>query len=385
MIAVTQLILPPLGLYIHFPWCEKKCPYCDFNSHEAAELPQSAYIDALLKDLDLDLHHVQGRTVETLFIGGGTPSLLSVSNLKSLMDGIAERVELSPSLEATMEANPGSAETEKFDGFRRAGINRLSLGIQSFQDEQLRHLGRVHSGEQSRAAIDMAKKAGFENFNLDLMHGLPEQTGDNARADLEVALSYQPPHLSWYQLTIEPNTVFHNRPPVLPVEDALADIQQLGESTLATAGYSQYEVSAYSREGFACRHNLNYWNFGDYLGIGAGAHGKITVTDGRILRYSKRRQPEAYLAAEGKTYLTSSRALEEKEIGGEFMLNALRLNEGFSLATFSARTGLPAESLEPQLNQLLDRALLQEVGEKICTTELGRRFLDTIVAEFFPD
>ena len=224
MIAVTQLILPPLGLYIHFPWCEKKCPYCDFNSHEAAELPQSAYIDALLKDLDLDLHHVQGRTVETLFIGGGTPSLLSVSNLKSLMDGIAERVELCPSLEATMEANPGSAETEKFDGFRRAGINRLSLGIQSFQDEQLRHLGRVHSGEQSRAAIDMAKKAGFENFNLDLMHGLPEQTGDNARADLEVALSYQPPHLSWYQLTIEPNTVFHNRPPVLPVEDALADI-----------------------------------------------------------------------------------------------------------------------------------------------------------------
>ncbi len=385
MTAVTELILPPLGLYIHVPWCEKKCPYCDFNSHEAEELPQSAYIDALLQDLDLDLHHTQERTVETLFIGGGTPSLLSVSSLKFLMDGIAERVELSPSLEATMEANPGSAEAEKFDGFRRAGINRLSLGIQSFQDEQLRHLGRVHNGDQARAAIDMAKKAGFENFNLDLMHGLPEQTGENARADLEVALSYQPPHLSWYQLTIEPNTVFHNRPPVLPVEDALADIQELGESTLATAGYSQYEVSAYSREGFACRHNLNYWNFGDYLGIGAGAHGKITATDGRILRYSKRRQPEAYLAARDNTYLTSSRALEEKEIGGEFMLNALRLNEGFSLATFSARTGLPVESLQPQLNQLLDRELLQEFGGKISTTELGRRFLDTIVAEFFPD
>ena len=376
-------LLPPLSLYVHFPWCEKKCPYCDFNSHEADILPRDSYIDALLRDLDNDLHHVQGRTVNSLFIGGGTPSLMSVANLQRLMDGIARRLALSPQLEATMEANPGSAEAEKFEGFRKAGINRLSLGIQSFQDEQLRHLGRVHSSDQAHAAIDMAKKAGFDNFNLDLMHGLPEQSVENACDDLRAALAHQPPHLSWYQLTIEPNTVFHNRPPTLPVEDTLADIQQHGEQLLAAAGLMQYEVSAYSKPDFSCAHNLNYWTFGDYLGIGAGAHSKISSPEGRIQRYAKRRQPGEYLAADGGVYLASSRALEDREITGEYILNALRLNGGFSLADFSSRTGLPPGNLQPQLDQLLAKELLQRVDNQVTTTALGARFLDTVVAAFF--
>jgi oxygen-independent coproporphyrinogen-3 oxidase len=328
---------------------------------------------------------VQNRPLDTLFIGGGTPSLMSVANLKRLMEGISARVDLSPGLEATMEANPGSAEAEKFDGFRRAGVNRLSLGIQSFQDEQLRQLGRVHDSDQAHGAIAMAKSAGFDNFNLDLMHGLPGQSTESAQSDLDIALAYRPPHLSWYQLTIEPNTVFHKRPPVLPTEDTLADIQWQGELLLASAGLEQYEVSAYSRPGSACRHNLNYWNFGDYLGVGAGAHGKITLGDGRILRYSKLRQPGAYLAAQVNSYLATSRALEESEIAGEFMLNALRLNSGFSLADFHARTGMPASALQPQLDRLLDRKLLQLIDNQVSTTKMGGRFLDTVVAEFFPD
>lgn len=376
---------PPLSLYIHFPWCEKKCPYCDFNSHETRELPDSAYVDALLRDLDDDLLHVQERTIVSLFIGGGTPSLMSSANLKLLLTGITERLDLSPSLEATMEANPGSAEAEKFDGFRRAGINRLSLGIQSFQDQQLEKLGRVHNARQAHEAIAMAKKAGFDSFNLDLMHGLPGQSVEQANEDLAAALEYRPKHLSWYQLTVEPNTVFHSRPPVLPVEDVLADIQCSGEELLARSGMEQYEVSAYSQPGFSCRHNLNYWSFGDYLGIGAGAHGKITKADGRILRYSKRRQPGDYLSCEAGNYLAGSRALEEKEICGEFMLNALRLNKGFSLTDFSARTGLSASSLQPQLASLVDRELLELRGEQVGTTELGGRFLDSVVAEFFPE
>lgn len=377
--------LPPLSLYIHYPWCEKKCPYCDFNSHESEDRPERAYIDALLDDLDRDLPHVQGRRLETLFIGGGTPSLIAPENLKILMSGIAERLDLSPTLEATMEANPGSAEAEKFQAFHAAGINRLSLGIQSFQDLHLEKLGRIHNSDQAHRAVEMAKQAGFDNFNLDLMHGLPRQSIDNASADVRAALSHQPTHLSWYQLTIEPNTVFHNKPPLLPVEDALADIQREGEKLLSDAGFNQYEVSAYKQGEQSCQHNLNYWSFGDYLGIGAGAHGKVTYRNGEILRYSKRKQPGEYLRNSATSFYSQQRVLSREDIPGEFMMNTLRLNEGFTLEQFGARTGLSVESIRDVLDKLLDRNLLVKQGERLTTTELGANFLDTVIAEFLAD
>ncbi len=374
---------PPLALYIHLPWCERKCPYCDFNSHEARVIPQEAYVDALLRDLEGDLELARNRPVATLFIGGGTPSLFSPGAISRLLAGIGSLLQLSPDLEATMEANPGSAEAGKFAGFRAAGINRLSLGIQSFDDACLQALGRVHNSDQARAAIEYARAAGFASFNIDLMHGLPGQSAEAAATDLRTALGFAPPHLSWYQLTIEPNTVFHKRPPQLPSEDALADIQQAGEALLAAAGYGQYEVSAYSRPGLRCRHNLNYWSFGDYLGIGAGAHGKITDADGRIQRYHKTRQPADYLAACSGTFTSGSRELERADIVGEFMLNALRLNEGFTRDLFEARTGLDFALIEPQLLKLQERELLECDDRGIRASALGRRFLDSVIAEFF--
>jgi oxygen-independent coproporphyrinogen-3 oxidase len=376
---------PPLGLYIHLPWCERKCPYCDFNSHEARVIPEMNYVDALLRDLDGDLPLAQGRVVSTLFIGGGTPSLFSPRAIARLLAGIGSLIELSPGLEATMEANPGSAEADKFTAFRAAGITRLSLGIQSFDDTRLQALGRVHTSDQAGRAIEFARAAGFSSFNLDLMHGLPGQTAASAESDLRTALSFGPPHLSWYQLTIEPNTVFSKRPPMLPHEDALAHIQQAGEQLLADAGYRQYEVSAYSRPGYRCRHNLNYWSFGDYLGIGAGAHGKISFTDGRVERYAKKRQPEAYMAAPRLHFTASRHDLRAADITGEFMLNALRLNAGFSLAEFSARTGQDPSILGDKLQALKRRGLLELEGGQVRASELGRRFLDSVIAEFFPD
>ncbi len=374
--------LPPLSLYIHLPWCERKCPYCDFNSHLTEALPEDKYIDALLRDLHADLHFVQGRPIETLFIGGGTPSLFSARSIQRLMQGIGECTELSSTLEATMEANPGSAEAEKFAGFRDAGINRLSLGVQSFQDEQLQALGRVHSADEAHTAIEMVRTAGFENFNIDLMHGLPGQSAENAAADLATALRYAPQHLSWYQLTIEPNTVFYKHPPVLPVEDRLADIQDDGEALLAGALYKQYEVSAYALPGRGCLHNLNYWSFGDYLGIGAGAHSKVSSPDGCISRYAKRRQPDEYLSTDNH-FVASSRLLKQGEVCGEFMLNALRLNAGFTLAHFSNRTGLSPQSIQEKLIELEARNLLEVANGRVRTSNLGRRFLDSVVAEFF--
>ena len=375
----------PLGLYIHLPWCERKCPYCDFNSHEALAIPETDYVDTLLRDLENDCQLVRGRPVSTLFIGGGTPSLFSARAIDRLLDGVGSLIELSPQLEATMEANPGSAEAEKFAGFQAAGINRLSLGVQSFDDAQLQALGRVHNSDQARAAIEYARQAGFNSFNIDLMHGLPGQTVAGAEADLRTALEFNPPHLSWYQLTIEPNTVFHKRPPLLPVEDALADIQEVGEGILGSAGYRQYEVSAYSREGFRCRHNINYWSFGDYLGIGAGAHGKVSFADGRILRYAKKRQPDDYMAAAGEAFTARRHELSAVDRAGEFMLNALRLNEGFSTSQFSARTGLDPAVISATVQGLTQRGLLESTGAQIRASELGRRFLDTVIAEFFPD
>jgi putative oxygen-independent coproporphyrinogen III oxidase len=377
--------LPPLGLYIHLPWCERKCLYCDFNSHETGGIPEQHYIRALLRDLRDDLPLLQERTVDTLFIGGGTPSLFSAQAIRTLLREIAELVPLSPMLEATMEANPGSAEADKFSAFRDAGITRLSLGIQSFDDTQLRALGRIHTSDQAHAAIEFTRCAGFKSFNLDLMHGLPAQTLLGAESDLLTAITYEPSHLSWYQLTIEPNTVFHKRPPQLPVEDELADIQQCGEQLLAATGYGQYEVSAFSQRGYRCRHNSNYWSFGDYVGIGAGAHGKISFLDGHIERYAKRRQPEEYMAAAPGNFVASTRTLEKGEIVGEFMMNALRQNDGFTLQEFVSRTGLDCAQLQPPLESLCQRELLVCEGHVVKATETGRRFLDSVVAEFFPD
>ena len=377
--------LPPLGLYIHLPWCERKCPYCDFNSHETEDVPEDHYIRTLLQDLREDSPMIQGRAVETLFIGGGTPSLFSAEAIQKLMRGIAQLIPLAPTLEATMEANPGSADADKFYAFKDAGINRLSIGIQSFDNAQLQTLGRIHTSDQAYAAIDFARQAGFDSFNLDLMHGLPAQTLLSAKTDLLAAIACKPSHLSWYQLTIEPNTVFHKRPPQLPVEDELADIQQCGEQLLADNGYAQYEVSAYSQEGFNCRHNSNYWSFGDYLGIGAGAHGKISFPDGRIKRYNKRRQPQEYMSVTSQAFVASTRTLHRDEIAGEFMMNALRLNDGFTLPQFASRTGLSYAQLEPQLELLCQRELLVRDRNAVRATDTGRRFLDSVIAEFFPD
>ena len=374
--------LPPLGLYIHLPWCERKCPYCDFNSHERAELPEAAYIAALLRDLDEDRHDLQGRAVDTIFIGGGTPSLFSPDAIGSPLRGVAERVPLGATTEITLEANPGSAEAEKFAAFRAADITRLSLGVQSLDDDCLAALGRVHDGDQARAALGYAVDAGFDACNVDLMHGLPGQDATAAARDLDVALQAGIDHLSWYQLTIEPNTVFYKRPPALPLEDALADIQQQGEDLLAQRGYTQYEVSAYSRAGRQCRHNLNYWTFGDYLGIGAGAHGKLTHSDGRIERYAKRRQPQDYLDAAAGEHTSTSSWLREADIPGEFMLNALRLNAGFERALFEQRTGLDFARVREPVEALAQRELLEVRGETIRASALGRRYLDSVVAEF---
>jgi oxygen-independent coproporphyrinogen-3 oxidase len=340
-------------------------------------------VRALLQDLRDDLPLLQGRTIDTLFIGGGTPSLFTANAIRQLLQGIAALVPLAPTLEATMEANPGSAEADKFRAFRDAGINRLSLGIQSFDDAQLQALGRVHTRDQALAAIEFARAADFDSFNLDLMHGLPRQSLHGAKSDLLTAISFAPEHLSWYQLTIEPNTVFHKHPPQLPVEDELADIQQTGEQLLADNGYAQYEVSAYSKPGANCRHNRNYWSFGDYLGIGAGAHGKISFPDGRIERYAKRRQPQDYMAAAPGNFVGSRHTLEHNDIAGEFMMNALRLNDGFTLPQFAARTGLQAESVAPQVQLLCERGLLTCDADIVKTTELGRRFLDDVVGMFF--
>lgn len=379
---MPQLELPPLGLYIHLPWCERKCPYCDFNSHETSQIPEQAYIDSLLADLAVDAHYAQGRPVATLFIGGGTPSLFSAAGIAQLMAGIRARIPLAADVEATMEANPGSAEADKFAGFRAAGINRLSIGIQSFQSAQLQALGRVHNSDQAHAAIAAARTAGFQRLNLDLMHGLPQQDSRLALADLTTAIGYGISHLSWYQLTIEQNTVFYRQPPLLPVEDALADIQDAGEALLAATALRQYEVSAWAAPGQQCRHNLNYWTFGDYLGIGAGAHGKVSFTDGRILRYAKRRQPESYMAAAPGEKSLQPQWLQARDLPGEYMLNALRLNGGFQLTDYPARMGLAVETLQPALDALQGRGLLQQEAGQIRATDLGRRFLDSVIAEF---
>ncbi|MDK1395145.1 radical SAM family heme chaperone HemW [Pseudomonas protegens] len=374
--------LPPLALYIHIPWCVRKCPYCDFNSHAASPtLPEEEYVDALLADLDQDLHAVHGRELSSIFFGGGTPSLFSAQALGRLLKGVEQRIRFAPDIEITLEANPGTFEQEKFTAYRALGINRLSIGIQSFQEQKLKALGRIHNGDEAICAAGMARQAGFDNFNLDLMHGLPDQSLDDALGDLRQAIAMKPTHLSWYQLTLEPNTVFWNQPPVLPEDDTLWDIQEAGQALLAEHGYAQYEVSAYAQPGRAARHNLNYWSFGDFIGIGAGAHGKLSHPDGRILRTWKTRLPKDYLNP-AKQFKAGEKALGNEELPFEFLMNALRLTDGVDAALFAQRTGLDLVSLAEGRRQAEQSGLLQVEPSRLAATARGQLFLNDLLQYF---
>ncbi|MFT4767228.1 MAG: putative oxygen-independent coproporphyrinogen III oxidase [Glaciecola sp.] len=373
---------PQLGLYIHIPWCERKCPYCDFNSHEALEIPEVAYTQALIDDL-LQETQAQRRKIETVFIGGGTPSLFSVDAISRLMDAVRSSG-LAEGAEVTMEANPGSVETERLQGYARAGVTRFSLGIQSFNDGCLQSLGRIHDSQMAHRAAAAAKTSGALSCNIDLMHGLPQQSLELGLDDIRTALALSPPHISWYQLTIEPNTRFYSNPPRLPAESILGNLEDEGARLLSAAGYQRYEVSAWALPGQECQHNLNYWRFGDYLAIGAGAHGKLSTENGEVFRYSKTRQPEDYLSA-GGIDRRGLRLLDETDRQGEFMLNALRLSEGFSLDLFEARTGLDVRRISLTVTKLIDQGLLNQNQDRISTTDLGRRFLDDVVAAFFAE
>lgn len=383
---VHYSVLPPLALYVHLPWCVRKCPYCDFNSHELrGAIDEHGYVDALLRDLDHDLTHVHGRTLQSIFIGGGTPSLFAPESIARLLDGVRVRAAVGDDCEITLEANPGTVELERFRGFRAAGVNRLSIGIQSFEPEKLTLLGRIHGRDEALAAAQAVHAAGFDNFNLDLMYGLPGQTEDQALADLRTAIECAPAHLSLYQLTIEPNTLFHARPPQLPDDDTTWAMQERLQELLARHGYAQYEVSAYARVGRECRHNRNYWEFGDYLGLGAGAHAKLTYTEG-VARHSKLRDPKSYLAHAGSVRaVTGARALAENDLVCEFMLNALRLTRGFRSDLYTARTGLALATLAPRLAEAEHRGLLVRDANAIRPTDLGRRFLNDLLLLFLPD
>ena len=385
------LVLPPLSLYIHVPWCVRKCPYCDFNSHKAdSTLPEKEYVSALLDDLDIDLAWLQqqgvpARPIHSIFIGGGTPSLLSVEAYQALFTGLKQRLTFEDDIEITMEANPGTFEAEKFRGYRKLGINRLSIGIQSFQDHQLKHLGRIHSGQEAINAVNMAKAAGFDNFNLDFMHGLPDQTLEHALDDLQKGIDLSPTHISWYQLTIEPNTEFFKRPPKLPQDETLWAIQEAGQQLLADNGYGQYEISAYAQNGKRAKHNLNYWQFGDYLGIGAGAHGKLTIphidlSQSKIYRTAKTRLPKDYLNL-AKRFLVQQDNIELEDRDLEFLMNALRLYHGVDKQLFSERTGLPYSQIQQQVDNLVKQGLL-EAGDKLKTTAQGQLFLNELLERF---
>ena len=377
--------LPPLALYVHLPWCLRKCPYCDFNSHAtpAGALPESRYLDALVADLDAALPLVWGRTVHTVFIGGGTPSLFSPEGIDRLLADIRARLPLVAAAEVTLEANPGTFERERFRAFRAAGVTRLSVGVQSFDDAMLERIGRVHDSAQARAALGEAAAA-FETFNIDLMYALPGQRLEQLRADLDTALAFAPPHLSIYHLTVEPNTAFAAAPPVLPDEDLASDMLDLITERLVAAGLERYEVSAYARAGHRCRHNFNYWQFGDYLGIGAGAHGKLSFPH-RILRQVRWREPARYMQeALAGNAVSNQHEVARRDLPFEFMVNQLRLAEGFELAHFVERTGLPLSAIEPALAQAQQRGLVQRTGTAIVPTVLGFDFLSDLQALFLP-
>ncbi|WP_185268027.1 radical SAM family heme chaperone HemW [Halopseudomonas xiamenensis] len=374
--------LPPLAAYVHIPWCVRKCPYCDFNSHTYdSGLPETEYIDALIADLDGDLQYVQGRPLVSIFFGGGTPSLFSAASLERLLQAMQQRLRFAEDIEITLEANPGTFEQAKFKDYRAAGINRLSIGIQSFNPQHLKALGRIHDDREALAAVDMARRAGFDNLNLDLMHGLPGQSLAQALADIDQALALGPEHLSWYQLTLEPNTVFYSRPPQLPEDEVLWDIQEAGQARLAGAGYAQYEISAYAREGRRARHNLNYWQYGDFLGIGAGAHGKLSHADGRVERYWKTRQPRDYLNPD-KAFRAGNKILTADELPFDFLMNTLRLVDGVPSAWYQQRTGQPIDSAAARLDQAVQRGLLEPWQQQLRPTERGRLFLNDLLEMF---
>jgi len=383
-IAPAGFELPPLSLYIHIPWCVRKCPYCDFNSHAAGpNLPEAAYVDALLADLDADLQHVHGRRLSSIFFGGGTPSLFSAPALGRILAGVERRIGFATDIEITLEANPGTFEQAKFSAYRQLGINRLSIGVQSFQQQKLTALGRIHDGDEAIRAADMARQAGFDNFNLDLMHGLPDQSIDDALFDLRTAIAQQPTHLSWYQLTMEPNTVFWSQPPQLPEDDILWDIQEAGLQLLAEHGYAQYEVSAYARDGRQARHNLNYWSFGDFLGIGAGAHAKLSSPSGQIIRSWKTRLPKDYLDP-SKNFLAGEKILTASELPFEFLMNVLRLNDGAASQLFTQRTGLPLSLLAEARAQAEQRGLLLPDPARLTASREGQLFLNDLLQYFLP-
>lgn len=385
--------LPPLALYVHVPWCVRKCPYCDFNSHGIGRsdgkgreaLPEQDYLAALIADLETDMALAGNRHLRSIFIGGGTPSLMSGDFYRRLLVAVAQRIPFDDDIEITLEANPGTLERGRFAAYREAGINRLSLGVQSFQDAQLKALGRIHDGDDALLAVAEAREAGFDNINLDLMHGLPGQTPESALADLDQALELAPEHLSWYQLTVEPNTEFHSHPPVLPDDEILWDIQDLGHARLEQAGLRRYEISAYTRPGRHARHNLNYWNFGDYLGIGAGAHAKLSRWDADRLyieRHWKTRQPDAYLRRlqDPRGFVAGSRTIGDDDILIEFAMNALRLVDGVTLSTWQAHTGRPQGELEKCLHVAREKGLLVQDCERLQATPQGLLFLNDLLA-----
>ncbi|HIF9168685.1 TPA: radical SAM family heme chaperone HemW [Photobacterium damselae] len=384
-----MLIPPPLSLYVHIPWCVQKCPYCDFNSHALkAEIPELDYIDALLDDLSTDLlaYHLEHgeRKLHSIFIGGGTPSLISPEEIARLLQGIEARIPFSDDIEITMEANPGTVEAGRFQAYQQAGVNRISIGIQSFQDEKLKRLGRIHGAQEAITAAKLAAEAGLNSFNIDLMHGLPEQSINDALADLAQAIGLNPPHLSWYQLTIEPNTLFYSQPPTLPDDDDLWDIFEQGHKMLTDAGYVQYEISGYSKPGKQCQHNLNYWRFGDYLGIGCGSHGKISFDDGRIVRTVKVKHPRGYLNPE-KAYLDQETVVANDERPFEFFMNRFRLLEACPKQDFVARTGLPLTHIQGAIDWALAQNYLTESDTHWQITEHGKLFLNDLLAAFVED
>ncbi len=384
-----MLTNPPLSLYIHIPWCIKKCPYCDFNSHgikkgeELSDIPETLYVDRLLEDLAQEIPSVWGRRLHSIFIGGGTPSLFSAQAMDRLLSGVRALIPFEGDIEITMEANPGTFEAEKFLGFRQAGVNRLSIGVQSFNAAHLEKLGRVHNSEQAIAAAKFAHEAGFKSFNLDLMHGLPNQTIEQALSDLQTAIDLKPQHISWYQLTLEPNTLFYQKPPKLPQDETLWDIQEAGQKLLAENGFNQYEISAYAKGlEVQSRHNLNYWQFGDYLGIGAGAHGKITRMDlNEVHRTTKKRHPKDYLTQDW-SQVSETKTIPTHELPFEFMLNALRLIEGVPTNIYSQRTGLLLQNIKPALTEAINDGLLESLDNWIKPSAKGSLFLNELLERF---
>ncbi|HQV73391.1 MAG: radical SAM family heme chaperone HemW [Dokdonella sp.] len=386
-----MLIAPPLSLYIHIPWCVKKCPYCDFNSHAQVDgIPQEAYVTALLADLDRDIADygaaLGGRALHSIFFGGGTPSLFSPDSIARILDGVKHRLDFNSGIEITLETNPGTVEHGRLDGYLAAGVNRISFGVQSFDDDKLRRLGRIHSASDAARVVGEARAAGFDNFNIDLMYALPGQDLAGAARDIEQAIALAPTHISHYQLTIEPNTAFASRPPTLPDSDAAWDMQEHSQHLLAEAGYSQYEISAYAKPDRRSQHNLNYWHFGDYLGIGAGAHGKLTdAATGSIRRRAKQRTPRAYLQHAGQSRgIASEATLANIDLPFEYMMNALRLVDGVPMGEFAQRTGLGPEAIADTLARARAQGWIDNDSAILRTTETGQRFLNDVIALFLP-